>query len=139
MSLSTAIINAKEKLGYRDYAKMASVIGIPSSTLLRLSKVTSKEEMKQENIEALEKLSMFLGLTINDLINYNTEDEDIKADITINNINHECLDLGILIDELKQKSKSDNIAIDGFAMNKESRQIFADALDITRKLTKNKL
>lgn len=139
MSIGIAITNAKEKLGYKDFAAMASDLGMSSKTLLRLAKITNKEDLKAEKIEILESVSIFLGMSINELINFKMSETIADDNLEIININVECKDVGIIINELKKKVKEENIKLDGFLMNKDSKQIFIDSLEISKKLAKNKL
>ncbi len=143
MGIGVAIRNSKEKLKYSNYTEMAKAIGVSSSVLNRLKDVNTKEDMKQENIEVLEKVSIFLGMSINDLINFeidSSDSQDSQEDTKILNINPECNDVGIIINEVKEKIKeTSGIKLDGFLMNEESKQILIDSLDISKKLAINKL
>lgn len=138
MSMGEYISNNRVKLGYKNFSDMAKDIGVSSDFLLRLSKVECKDELKQVNVENLERVSNFLKISLNDLINakISNNSKDILNNIVYIN---ECNDVGIVIDELKQKVKEDNILIDGIKMNEISKQIFVDSLDIVRQLTKNKI
>jgi DNA-binding Xre family transcriptional regulator len=138
MGLGLAIRNTKEKL-FSDYSKMAKAIGISNNILLRLKEIDNIEDLKQENIEVLEKISNFIGISINELIHFQLEDSTNENNIGISNINSECDDVGILISEVKEKIKQDNIKLNGFLMNDDSKQILTDSLGIAMKLAKNNL
>jgi transcriptional regulator with XRE-family HTH domain len=137
LTIGEYITNAKNRLEFKSFADMAKVIGVPSSFLLRLSKVQSKEELKQENIENLERLTKYLQITIDELIN----PVDIEYNHNISEIKYlmNCEDIGIIIDEIFQVVDKENIKFNGYEMNSESKQILKDSLDIVKQLVKNKI
>jgi hypothetical protein len=141
MGIGTAIKNAKEKMNYPNFTVMATAMDIKSSTLNRLKEIDDKEDLKTENIEVIEKISNFLGMTINELINFELETLETVDNNTLNMkyIQSECNDVGIVINEIITKLEEKDIKIDGFIMNDESKRTLIDTLKISKKLTKNKL
>jgi transcriptional regulator with XRE-family HTH domain len=139
MGIGSAIKNAKDKMNYPNFTVMATAMDVKSSTLNRLKEINNKEDLKTENVEVIEKISNFLGMTINELINFELEVDDSINSTAVEYISSECNDIGILINELITKLKEKEIKIDGFIMNDESKQTLIDSLNISKKLSKNKL
>jgi transcriptional regulator with XRE-family HTH domain len=137
MTIGEYITNAKNKLGYKSFADMARILDVPSAFLLRLSKVQNKDELKQENVENLERLANFLMISINDLINPKTIDK-IDENYELNYLK-DCDDVLIAIKELSQLTLKSDLKYDGYEMTNESKQILKDSLEVIKKLVKSKL
>jgi transcriptional regulator with XRE-family HTH domain len=138
LNIGNFIINTKDKLEYKNFADMARTIGVSPDFLLRLSKIETKEELKQVNIESLEKVANYIGITIDELINpVKLKNTDVtKCDIKFLN---ECNDMEIIINELMQKAQENGIKYNGFEMNNESKQILIDSLDVVKQLVRSKI
>lgn len=138
MNIGNFIINTKDKLGYKNFADMARTIGISPDFLLRLSKVESKEELKQVNVESLEKIANYIGVTIDELINPIKSNTTNIIDYNIKYIS-ECNDAEVIINELICKINGNNMKYNGIDMNNESRQILIDSLDVVKQLVRSKI
>ena len=139
MGINEFIAIQKDKIGHRNYSDMAKVIGVPADFLLRLSKTESKEEMKQINVENLERVAKYFCITIDELINAKILNTQEINDCNTHFINDECTDMNILLNELIYKVNNEGIRFNGIEMNKESKQIFIDSLDVVKKLVESKL
>jgi hypothetical protein len=138
MNTGELITNYKDKLGFKNFSDMAKVIGVSPDFLLRLSKVQSKDELKQINIENLESVARYLQLPIESVINGYDGLADISKTVEVKYIN-DCDDLSVVLDELIQKAQEKNIKFDGFNMNDESKHIFIDAINILKQIVKSRI
>jgi hypothetical protein len=126
----------KERLRFNNYQEFGKVVGVSGDWLLALSK---KDDIKSFDKENTLKLCNYLKITTDQLIKDDEDIENIKKVEKIDNINKECYDIGIIIDEIKMHLNKDDIKIDGIQLNNKAKQICKDALDVVKIITKQYL
>lgn len=137
MNVGEKISLYKEKLGFKTFNEFGRAAGISGSWIGDISK---KEEIKQVNdMNNVIKLCKYLGITIDQLVI--NDDSNIKnfESVGLTNINSNCEDIGIIINEMISLLNKPNIKMDGSLLNDKSKQMCKNALDVVKTLIRQQL
>lgn len=135
MNIGEKISLYKDKLGFKNYQDFGKAVGVNGSWLLELSK---KTEVSFIDLNNLLKICRYLGITIDQLVN---DDHIVLSNKTIEvtNINANCDDIGVIIDEIEELLSKEGIKIDGMLMNEKSKEICKHSLEVVKTLTRQHL
>lgn len=120
-----------ERSGYKNYADWGKAMGLPGDWLLDMKK---KETIKTVDVTRLITIAEFNQITIDELL------KDNKGNYVIDiNSNLGDNDICRMLNQIQEQLQENEIKFNGFAMNRESKNITFDAIDVLKGLIKSNL
>ncbi len=120
-----------DRSGYKNYADWGKAMGLPGDWLLDMKK---KETIKTVDITRLIVIAEYNHITIDELLKDNNGDYviDIQSDLQDN-------DVCKMLNKIQTELQNDGVKFNGFTMNKESKDIAIDVIDVLKGLIKSNL
>lgn len=119
-----------ERSGYKNYADWGKAMGLPGDWLLDMKK---KESIKTVDITRLIVIAEYNNITIDELLKDNGNYViDTKSDLGDN-------DICVMLNQIQNTLQENEVKFNGFAMNKECKDIAYDTVDIIKGLIRSNL
>jgi len=131
MAIGEKIALLKESAGFKNYQEFGKAVGLSGDWLLDLSK---KQDVSTIDITRLIKIADYFNVSLDWLLKDNDNNYviDVKKDLAED-------DIGVMIDNIKDKISEGNAKFYGYFMNNEVSKLANDAIDIIKKLIKQNL
>lgn len=133
MNIGQKINKLFERSGYKNYADWGKAMGLPGDWLLDMKK---RDTVKTIDITRLITIAEYNQITIDELLKDNDGNYvvDMQSDLADN-------DIYKMLNQIQERLQlqEDDIKFNGFAINKESKEIVFDAIDVLKGLIKSNL
>jgi len=131
MTIGEKITLLKESARFKNYQDFGKAVGLSGDWLLDLSK---KQDVSTIDITRLIKIADYFNVTLDWLLKDNDNNYiiDVKKDLAED-------DIGVMLDNIKNKISEGNTKFYGYSMNNEVSKLANDAIDIVKKLIKQNL
>jgi uncharacterized protein YpuA (DUF1002 family) len=131
MNIGQKINKLFERSGYKNYADWGKAMGLPGDWLLDLKK---KETIKTIDITRLIIIAQYNQITLDELLKDNNDNYilDINSGMEDN-------DIYKLLGQIQTQLEENEVKFNGFIMNKESKEITYDVIDVLKGLIGNNL
>lgn len=131
MTIGEKIALLKESAGFKNYQEFGKAVGLSGDWLLDLSK---KQDISTIDITRLIKIADYFNVNLDWLLKDNNDNYiiDVKKDLAED-------DIGVMIDNIKNKISEGNAKFYGYSMSNEVSKLANDAIDIIKKLIKQNL
>lgn len=131
MTIGEKISLLKENAGFKNYQDFGKAVGLSGDWLNDLSK---KQEVTTIDITRLIKIADYFNVNLDWLLKDNNDNYiiDVKKDLAED-------DIGVMIDNIKNKISEGNTKFYGYSMGNEASKLANDAIDVVKKLIKQNL
>lgn len=131
MNIGQKINTLFERSGYKNYADWGKAMGLPGDWLLDMKK---RDTVKTIDITRLITIAEYNQITIDELLKDNDGNYiiDTQSDLVDN-------DIYMMLNQVQLQLQDNETKFNGFAMNKESKEITHDAIDVLKGLIKSNL
>lgn len=133
MNIGQKINKLFERSGYKNYADWGKAMGLPGDWLNDMKK---RDTVKTIDITRLITIAEYNQITIDELLKDNNGNYvvDMQSDLADN-------DIYKMLNQIQERLQlqEDDIKFNGFAINKESKEIVFDAIDVLKGLIKSNL
>jgi uncharacterized protein YpuA (DUF1002 family) len=131
MNIGQKINQLFERSGYKNYADWGKAMGLPGDWLLDLKK---KDTIKTVDITRLITIAEYNQITLDELLKDNNDNYilDINSGMEDN-------DIYKLLGQIQTQLEENEVKFNGFIMNKESKEITYDVIDVLKGLIGNNL
>lgn len=133
MNIGKKINTLFERSGYKSYADWGKAMGLPGDWLLDMKK---RDTIKTIDITRLITIAEYNQITLDELLKDNDGNYvvDMQSDLADN-------DIYKMLNQIQERLQlqEDDIKFNGFAINKESKEIVFDAIDVLKGLIKSNL
>jgi transcriptional regulator with XRE-family HTH domain len=131
MTIGEKITLLKESAGFKNYQDFGKAVGLSGDWLLDLSK---KQGVSTIDMTRLIKIADYFNVTLDWLLKDNDNNYiiDVKKDLAED-------DIGVMLDNIKNKISEGNTKFYGYSMNNEVSKLANDAIDVVKKLIKQNL
>ncbi len=131
MNIGQKINTLFERSEYKNYADWGKAMGLPGDWLLDMKK---RDTIKTIDITRLITITEYNQITIDELLKDNNGNYiiDMQSDLADN-------DVYMMLNQIEMQLQENDVKFNGFAINKDCKEITIDAIEVLKGLIKNNL